>query len=360
MSSARASGLLQQFLSWWLAELKAMWLPLRKAAQGGARRLTLDVSSPEWILRLRKGSRFQELGRLDSTSGASAGRKSVAALIRKSKLRKVELTVLMPESKSLRRPLTMPAISDTDLRQALFYEIERQTPFQPAEVYYDYRVLDRRAEDKRLILELTTVPRVILDRILKQVNDWGLHPAVVDVVPGNTQAGIGINLLRADQSITRWSTWRMAAAVLAVCLIGAVFYVPVSQLAAVDEALALQVAQESAKAKQTVAKRTELDQMVNAASFLDQRKRDTPSVLRDLDALTKALPDNTWLVALTQNKSEVKISGFSAAAAELISYIDAVPVFKNPTFSSPIVRDQQNNLERFEISFGLEPNGVSK
>ncbi len=320
--------------------------------------MTLDVSAPEWILRLRKGSRFQELGRLNSNAEASVGRKSVGALIRKSKLRNVELTVLLPESKSLRRPLTMPAISDTDLRQALFYEIERQTPFQPEDVYYDYRVLSRRSEDKRLTLELTTVPRAILDRILRQVGDWGLQPVVVDVVTSDAQAGVGINLLKAEQLIARRSTWRMASAVLAVCLMGAVFYVPVSQLAAVDKSLASEVALESAKAKQTVAKRTELDQMVNAASFLDQRKRETPSVLSVLDALTKALPDNTWLVALNQNKSEVKISGFSGAAAELISDIDAVPVFKNPTFSSPVVRDQQNNLERFDISFGLEPNGV--
>ena len=50
---------------WWLAELKTMWLPLRKVAQGGAWRMPPHVSAPEWILRLRKGSRFQELGRLD-------------------------------------------------------------------------------------------------------------------------------------------------------------------------------------------------------------------------------------------------------------------------------------------------------
>jgi general secretion pathway protein L len=77
-------------------------------------------------------------------------------------------------------------------------------------------------------------------------------------------------------------------------------------------------------------------------------------VLSVLNEVTKALPDNTWLLSLSKNKAEVKISGYSAAAAELISRIDAVPLFKNPTFSSPIVQDMQNKLERFDISFEIK------
>jgi general secretion pathway protein L len=149
----------------------------------------------------------------------------------------------------------------------------------------------------------------------------------------------------------------MAAALLCVVLLATVFYVPVSQLSAEDESLAAQVAEESGKAKQTLAKRAELDETVRAAAFLDERKKNVPGALSVLNELTKALPDNTWLVNLTQNQTDVKISGYSAAAAELISVIDAVPLFKNPTFSSPIVQDPAKKLERFDISFEIEPQG---
>jgi general secretion pathway protein L len=316
--------------------------------------LTLDASDQQWVLRLQKGTRHQVLGRIDSQSPASAGRKILGTLIRKAKLRHAELTILLPENRSLRRPLDMPAITETDLRQALFFEIERQTPFRPEDVYFDYRVLARRPEAKRLTVELIAVPRANVDSILSQVHERGLQPSIVDVVARNAQSGIGINLLKADQAAARWSPLRVAFALLVVVLIAAAFYVPVNQLSAEDESLAAQVAEESAKAKQTLAKRAELDETVRAAGFLDERKQNVPGVLGVLNEVTKALPDNTWLLSLSQNKADVKISGYSAAAAELISRIDAVPLFKNPTFSSPIVQDLQNKLERFDISFEIK------
>ena len=248
----------------------------------------------------------------------------------------------------------MPAIAEPDLRQALFFEIERQTPFRPEDVYFDYRVLARRPETKRLTVELIAVPRANVDSILSRVHDWGVQPSIIDVVPTNAQSGIGINLLKADQSAARWSPLRVACALLVVVLVGAVLYVPVNQLSAEDESLAAQVAEESARAKQILAKRAELDETVKAASFLDERKQNLLGVLGVLNEVTKALPDNTWLLSLSLNKAEVKISGYSATAAELISRIDAVPLFKNPTFSSPIVQDPQNKLERFDISFEIK------
>ena len=353
-SLTRANDLISRVFSWWLAELTAMWQPLRRFVQRGPKTLTLNTSDQQWVLRLQKGARLQELGRLDSQSQASVGRKTLGTLMRKAKLRHADLTVLLPENSSLRRPLDMPAISEPDLRQALFFEIERQTPFRPEDVYFDYHVLARRPEAKRLTVELIAVPRANVDAILRQLHDWGLQPSIVDVVPKNAQSGIGINLLKADQSAARWSSLRVASALLVIVLVAAVFYVPVSQLSAEDESLAAQVAGESARAKQTIAKRGELDEAIRAAGFLDERKQNVPGVFGVLNEVTKALPDNTWLLSLSQNKAEVKISGYSAAAAELISLIDAVPIFKNPTFSSPIVQDLQNKLERFDISFEIK------
>jgi general secretion pathway protein L len=248
----------------------------------------------------------------------------------------------------------MPAIPELELRQALFFEIERQTPFRPEDVYFDYQVLARRPEAKRLTIELIAVPRISVDAILGQVRNWGLYPLIVDMVARNAQRGIGVNLLKANQSVERWSFLRVAASLVVIVLTAAVFYIPVAQLSAEDELLAAQVTEASSRAKQTLAKRGELDETVRAASFLDERKQNVPGVLGILNELTKALPDNTWLLSFNQNKAEVKISGYSAAAAELISRIDSVPLFKNPTFSSPIVQDLQNKAERFDISFEIE------
>jgi len=248
----------------------------------------------------------------------------------------------------------MPAIAEPNLRQALFFEIERQTPFRAEDVYFDYHVLARRPESKRLIVELVAAPRADVDAILRQARDWGLQPSIVDVVARNSQSGIGINLLRSDAVSARWSSPRVASALIAILLVVAVLYVPVNQLRVEDDSLAALVTVESEKAKQVLAKRAELDENLRAARFLRERKQNLPRELAVLNELTKALPNNTWLNRLSQTKEGVKISGYSAAASELIPRIDSVPLFKNPTFSSPIVQDSEKKLERFDISFELK------
>jgi general secretion pathway protein L len=351
---ATSLDLISRFLSWWLAELSGMWRPLRRWIRRGPNMLTLDTSEQQWVLRLRKGARFQDLGRLDPQLPARDVRKTVGTLLSKGKRRHADLTILLRDSRSLRRPLEMPAIAEPNLRQALFFEIERQTPFRPEDVYFDYHVLARRPESKRLIVEMIAAPRADVDAILSQARDWGLQPSIVDVVARNSQSGIGINLLRSDAVSARWSSPRVASALIAILLVVAVLYVPVNQLRVEDDSLAALATGESEKAKQVLAKRAELDENIKAARFLRERKQNLPRELAVLNELTKALPDNTWLNRLSQTKEGVKISGYSAAASELIPRIDSVPLFKNPTFSSPIVQDSEKKLERFDISFELK------
>jgi general secretion pathway protein L len=257
----------------------------------------------------------------------------------------------------------MPLIPEGDLLQALYFEIDRQTPFEPEHVYFDYRIVQRRPEAKRLSVELTVIPKLAVEPILRQVQQWGFQPSIVDVASGRTNDGIGINLLRGlEQSSanTRWPVLRWASVFIFLLLIIAVVYLPILQLKDADELLTVKVTQASERAKQTLAKREELEQTARIARFLDERKEETPRALLILEELTKALPDNTWLTSLSQKKDQIKISGYSARAAELISLIDAVPLLKNPSFSSPIVQDPQNKQERFDISFEIETNGAAK
>ena len=67
-SLIRANDLISGFFPWWLKELAAMWRPLRGFVRSGPKMLTLDASDEQWVLRLQKGARLQELGRLDSQS----------------------------------------------------------------------------------------------------------------------------------------------------------------------------------------------------------------------------------------------------------------------------------------------------
>jgi general secretion pathway protein L len=257
----------------------------------------------------------------------------------------------------------LPSLTESNLRRALYFEIDRQTPFRSDDVYFDYRVVARNPQAKDITVELTTVPRSIVDETLSRVREWGLQPSVVDVADSDKQLGIGVNLLKGvdgEESGFWRSPLNVASTMLFIGLLAAVFYVPMNQMATMDESLAAQVSEERDRAKHSLAVRDELEQAIRASHFLDERKKNLPGTLRMLDELTKALPDSTWLFTMSLQSSQVKISGYSAGAANLISVLGTRPLFKNPAFSSPITQDTQSKLERFDILLNVGSDGAKK
>lgn len=362
ISAASINDTVSSFFSWWFRELETLWRPLGMALQKKPPTVNITVLDDQWIVRLHKRGRIKEIGRLNFDSDLRVNRKTNNTIIKSVSNRNVDVKVLLPQHQVLRKVLEMPSVAEPDLRQALLFEIDRQTPFQPESVYFDYRILARQPELKRVTVELTAAPRAFVEEVLKRVHEWGAQPSAVDVLTNAEGSGLGLNLLKATDEESRQKRSRAATAltVLVLLLLFAVFYIPVHQLATLDQSLQTKVEEEKETAKQTMAVRGELEQTIKAANFLDERKKSVPSALAVLDKLTRALPDNTWLLTFNQNNTEVKISGYSSAAAELISAIDAVPLFTKPAFTSPIVQDPQKKLERFEILFSLDANGAKE
>jgi general secretion pathway protein L len=357
LSLTSVGGLATGFLSWWLGELKAICSPFSRLVTRGRPTLTLSPLNGQWALQLRKGGRVKELSRVDFGSPPDRGRKAVRPVVKNVKLRNADLKILLSNERTLRRTLEMPSLAEPDLRQALSFEIERQTPFKTDDVYFDYRILTRDPAAKHMIVELITVPRAAVDSVLKEVRNWGLQPSSVDIAAGSGGAGLGINLLRGLDTVAEKNYLITVLFVLLLVLSFTILFIPVRQLASLDKSLEAQLAKEQETAKQTLAMRSDLVQEVKSAQFLDIRKKETLKSLVVLNELTRVLPDNTWLMTFQQNNSEIKISGYSTSAARLISVLDDTSLFKDPSFTSSIVQDKRQQLERFELKFKVDVGG---
>ena len=179
----RPHRLFALFLAWWCGELAAL-VPrrARRLFRRGARILVLEPSREEVVLRLLRGERCRELGRVDlEGEDGAAQAAAIRALTRRVNLNKTEIALRLPAAQALRRTLDLPRSAEPDLRQALFFQIDQQTPFTPQEVYFDYRVTGRQPEAKRLTVEMTVVPRTVVGDALAMAARWGLSPAIVDV-----------------------------------------------------------------------------------------------------------------------------------------------------------------------------------
>lgn len=344
--------------SWWLEELKVIFGPLSRFMTRNRPELIFTPADDHWTVSLRKGRRLRNLTRVDFGSRPTAIKKAIRPIFKSVKIHDTDVTILLAEGNALRRTLEIPSVAASDIRQLLSFEIDRQTPFEANDVYFDYRVLTRDPNTQHFLVELVTVPRRVVDPVLKDIQNWGLQASRVDIAVGPDGHGLGVNLLRASDDRTGGNYFSKALFVVLMILSAAILVIPVRQLANVDDALKAELAKEKSAADQTMAMRDDLAREIKSAQFLDIRKLKTPRALVILNELTETLPDDTWLMTLLMtlqsDDNEVKISGYSTSAAQLISVLDDAGLFKEPTFTSSIVQDKRQKLERFELMFRVD------
>ena len=352
-------SILTNFFRWWFYELAGLVHPaVRRAFRGNGRFLVLDLVDGQAIFRFCAGGRARELGRIN-TDGVSPGtlRKEARKLAGGVNLRKARIAVRLPAEKGLRKTLVLPLAAESDLRQALRYQIDRQTPFTQDEIYFDYEEGVRDAESERLTVDLTVVPKTVVDSAVDYAAAWGLTPDIVDVAYGEGGAPPRLNLIqdarRADAG-QGWRRFNLMLAFLALVLFGAAIYLPLERYRIEADSRAAQVTAARQEAGAVMDLSEEMDRLEKEGNFLIDRKRAAPPTLRILDELTRLVPDDTWVSEVEIKENGVKVSGYSAAASRLIALIDASPIFQTPGFRSPVTQDSRTGLERFSLSFELE------
>jgi general secretion pathway protein L len=85
------------------------------------------------------------------------------------------------------------------------------------------------------------------------------------------------------------------------------------------------------------------------------RKQAQPPVVLTLDALSSALPDDTWLTDLQLADGQLRVTGTSQSVADLVPAVQNSPVFADATFFSPTTRLANNEGDRFHLQMRLVP-----
>jgi general secretion pathway protein L len=253
----------------------------------------------------------------------------------------------------LRRRVELPLAAAENLREVLSFEMDRHTPFQAGEVYFDYRLISKDTVAKRLTADLAVVTRSLADEGVARLTAWGLAPDRLDVVQGSAAQNVGFNLLpvsamrREGRDLHRAT----AGAAIVVCgLLAVAFYLPILQkqeiLAASEAHLAL-VQVEAAAAKELSA---QVESLLERGRFVVEQKRGRPAVAELLDEVTELLPDHTWIIQFGWTGERLTLSGYSAKPSALIALFEQSDMLSEVRFNSPVTVDQKIGLERFNLS----------
>lgn len=92
-----------------------------------------------------------------------------------------------------------------------------------------------------------------------------------------------------------------------------------------------------------------------AESLLAKRKQSSPSSVMVLEAISRVLPDTTYVTELRVEGDKMQVVGLTHDAPSLIKLIEQSPQFTRATFFAPTTRAENDPGERFHIEAHITP-----
>ncbi len=304
-------------------------------------RIQVDLHGDDMVVReLRQTAPLARL-RLDASGGARIveGQEALAALTDREA---VPVALHLGGDRLLQRAFRLPRTTPpSDLRGAIGFEIERHTPFRAQDVTYGWHLEDVPGDTRLMTAHVAMAQRRPLQQIISNLRAHNLIAVRLTV----EAAGNEIILEVPDDAVAprrRRRRWRQAVLLLglAAALISPPLWLQhrAGQITSEAHGLRDQLRTGAATGTPTVE-----GKLFDAVANL----RRHPETIETLNQLSAILPDGTWLTTLSINGGDVVIEGISDDNVRLVQLLEASPGFTAVTYAAPVVRNQQDDNERF-------------
>ncbi|MBL8299552.1 MAG: PilN domain-containing protein [Rhodanobacteraceae bacterium] len=356
---------LPRFFAWWggelLSFLPASW---RAALAEGRESLLLHVAGRQLVLRREAARGATGFGEIDLSQDVDVQRGDFQRLRARIDEPQLRQFFCVPTTRVLRRSLSLPAAAEENLRQVLSFEMDRQTPFKADQVYFDHVVRGRDAAGRQLQVDLVVMPRAAFDEEIAAVAQLGIPLDGVDCwldEANGTRAGV--NLLPSERRARRSNQrlWiNLGLVMLATVLALGVMARTVTNRQVALENMTAEVQKSQLEAKQVAALRKTLEETIESANFLTQKKRTVVPAIELLKDLTERLPDSTYLERLNVTEDgRVELQGLSDRSENLIAELQKSKVLADPAFQGVVQPDPRVKKDRFNLVAQLKPRELA-
>jgi general secretion pathway protein L len=338
-------GRVRSFWRWWSGELIEL-LPenLQKVIMLRQQKLYVETESDTLLLSLGNHAAQREVLRL-SPDASDAEDADIP--------REVQQTIfLVPDDKVLAKRVILPAAAEENLREVLGFEMDLHTPFEAAEVYYDYTVVGRDSARQQVTVDLVYAPRDAVDALVDGAASLGIRTDVVTCRRRDNNNLQPVNLLPQEMHRARRfdvKNLNLALTALLAVLLVAAITIPIVQKNRAIADVEAQVLAAAAEAREGAALRQELEKMAAASQFLAEKKASDVMIVEVIDEISRILPDHTWIARLDVSGTELQIQGQSSASSSLIKIVESSPWFENARFASPVVQIAGTDNDRVHI-----------
>lgn len=260
------------------------------------------------------------------------------------------VVVELPAEAVLRPHLTLPRVNRNALLGALSYEVDRLSPIPAAELYFDFVATGTTTLD----IDLRMVRKSVLDKLTTALAAGGLSIQAINF-DGDTRSGDWRRFpVNRSAYLRRLLLRYRRVALLGLAILFGLAALIATYMRGLDELSAAADATTEAGIRAARVEKLQhtIDETANGLAFAAQQKQ-APLLVGILAEVTRILPDGTWVTELTFDGQTVRLVGSSSSASDLIAIIDRSPQFSGAKFEAPLIHDQTNNTDRFDLSFRL-------
>jgi general secretion pathway protein L len=274
-------------------------------------------------------------------------------------LRRSRVEIVLRPERFLFRPLELPGRAAEFLEGIIRSQVDRLTPWSAAEAAFGHTApID--AGDGRVSVTIAATAKNALSAWLRAAADAGARSVKLSTrVPDSSDDGPTIAVL--DQSGAALDKPRLRRLLLvgavaiglltALTLTGASFLE--NDLQGRQDELARRIAE---RRSSILAARGSAGSPAAAAErALAKRKSETPSPVIALEALSRTLPDHTYVTELRIEGDRLRVTGLTRDAPSLIRLMEQSKHFPRASFFAPTTRGPNDVADRFHIETRVVP-----
>jgi general secretion pathway protein L len=271
-------------------------------------------------------------------------------------LRGAKVELLLQPNRFMFRLLELPRRASDFLDGIVRAQIDRLTPWNPADAAFGWHPSTEASTD-RIDVMIAATARALIAPFLNAIENLGADLVVVLAAlqtPLKDVAAIKICEQKVGQRAGLRRVRRALVGLLgAAGLLSAISVTASAVIGGAIETKREDLARRIEERRATM--RSGRNTTNEAVLELERRKHEIPSSVIVIEALSRLLPDDTYLTELRILGGKVQIVGITRDAPNLIRLIEKTLHFSRATFFAPTTRSLADSREHFSIEAHIEP-----
>jgi general secretion pathway protein L len=261
--------------------------------------------------------------------------------------------VQLPPDHVMTRLLDFPGRAADFLDGMIRSQVDRLTPWAAGEAVFGWSSPVAVAEDRiEVTFSATSASKV--DPLVRLAGRLGAASVAI-LAPAAGGAGAPFQVKLLDKRL-RSVAGPNVPRLLRVTLISTGFAAAAALFLSIYLGGSLQSEQEDIQrqiSQRRAALRVDANGVASGIGLLAKRKQTTPSSVMVLEALSRVLPDTTYVTELRIEGDKVQVVGMTQDAPSLIRLMEQSPQFTRATFFAPTTRAANESGERFHVEANI-------